>query len=399
MRTPVILVAGQEGTAATTAELLRRPGTLVIEHRLDGHVVCRRMSMVRNGAVTIAEVALELAHGCASCTIRNDLLVLLRKVHQRSDVDRVVVHLAEWAEPEPICWAIRHVRVGPGPGFDEGPAARDVVVTAVVACVDAMVWLPQALGDEELVDGRTVAQVVVAQAEFADVLVCGLPAKDLLEVLHRLNPSARVVANADAVPDALYRLPAADRRGDSDHPHRPLLAGQPPLEAAGRVRLVEFHVRRPFHPERLHDAVDVLLEGVVRARGRLWLASNDQQVMWLESAGGGLRVSSAGPWLAAMSASELAYADTERRVLADAFWDDRDGDRHSSIVVLACGADPETIRDTLRGALLTDEEMRRRDRWPNLHDPFGQWHEDPCSEPIPAPSVTAENNDNDGEHR
>ena len=30
---------------------------------------------------------LELAHGCVSCTIRNDLLVLLRQLHRRDDID------------------------------------------------------------------------------------------------------------------------------------------------------------------------------------------------------------------------------------------------------------------------------------------------------------------------
>ena len=59
--------------------------------------------------------------GCTSCTIRNDLLILLRRLHRRDDVTRIVVHLAPWLEPEPICWAIRHVRVS-APGFIDGPA-------------------------------------------------------------------------------------------------------------------------------------------------------------------------------------------------------------------------------------------------------------------------------------
>lgn len=29
---------------------------------------------------------------------------------------------------------------------------------------------------------------------------------------------------------------------------------------------------------------------------------------------------------------------------------------------------------------------------------FGQWHQDPCGEPIPAHGVTAENNDDDTGH-
>jgi G3E family GTPase len=50
--------------------------------------------------------------------------------------------------------------------------------------------------------------------------------------------------------------------------------------------LVEFTATRPFHPERFHEAIDVLLEGVVTARGRIWLATQPDEALWLESAGG-----------------------------------------------------------------------------------------------------------------
>ncbi|MBO0882329.1 MAG: hypothetical protein J2P17_18725, partial [Mycobacterium sp.] len=175
MRTPVVLVAGQGDTDAIAGALLCRPGTVVVEHRFDGHVVRRATATVRHGELTTTEEALELAHGCVACTIRNDLLVFLRKLHRRADVERIVVHLARWLEPEPICWAINYVRVRVGPGYIDGPAVRDVMIAGVVTSVDTADWLTQALGDGELPDGRTVAQVVVGQAEFADLVVLDHP--------------------------------------------------------------------------------------------------------------------------------------------------------------------------------------------------------------------------------
>ena len=132
MRTPVVLVAGQGGTDAVAGILLRKPGTVVVEHRFDGQVVRRTLVVLRDGDLVIAEEALELAHGCLACTIRNDLLVLLRKLHRRGDVDRIVVHLAPWLEPEPICWAINHTPVRVGPGYFDGPAAHVELVAAVL---------------------------------------------------------------------------------------------------------------------------------------------------------------------------------------------------------------------------------------------------------------------------
>ena len=381
MRTPVILVAGQRFTDPVVGALLRTPGTLVVEHRFDGHVVRRTTVILQNGVLTTAESGLELAHGCVSCTVRKDLLVLLRQLHRRADVDRIVVHLAPWLEPEPICVAIDHVRVRVAPGYVDGPAALDVSIAAVITCVDSSVWLNQALGDAELDDGRTQAQVVVGQAEFADVAVLNRPNPIVAAVLRRLSPRARITVGADGIEHALGNLYRDARRGRSDDPHGPLLAGQPPLDFRGPVKLVEFNARRPFHPQRLHACLDVLLDGVIRTRGRLWLASQSDQAMWLESAGGGLQVSSAGKWLAALTGPELADIDAERRAFAELTWDDQYGDRHTAMTVLVYSAHPAEIVDGLQGALLTADEFRLPQDWIHYDDPFGDWHEDPCEAP------------------
>jgi G3E family GTPase len=375
MRTPVVLACGQGDAGDVVDVLAQKPGTVVVSHRFDGQVVVRTVSTLRGPS----EWPLELANGCVHCTVRNDLLVLLRRLHRRSDVSRIVVHLMPWLEPEPVCWAINNVRVHVGPGYIDGPAARDVRIGAVVTCVDSC-WLSQSVGDDELDDGRTVAQVAVGQAEFADVLVLGAPEPRTLAVLRRLAPLARITVGTDRVETALGNLEPDSRRGSSTLPHDPLLAGQPSLDPDGDVGLLVFSARRPFHPQRLHAALDLLLDGVVRTRGRVWLANRFDDVMWVESAGGGLRCSYAGRWLAAMDSSELAYADPQRRALAAADWDSRLGDRHVSITVLVCGAEPEDIVDGLRRALLTNEELSRPSEWASYVDPFGDWHEDPCNE-------------------
>ncbi|MDZ4235502.1 MAG: GTP-binding protein [Dietzia sp.] len=373
MRTPVVVATGQGDMDDIADVLLAGAGTALVEHRFDGHVVHRRTTTVQRGVTVTADAVLELAHGCVSCTVRYDLLEHLRSLHRRADVDRIVVRLGPWMEPEPVCFAITH-----------SPTARDVSVSAVVASVDTSTWLLQAVGEDELDDGRTAAQVVVAQVEFADVVVLTGPHPETLAVCRRLAPKARITVGTGRFDLALDHLESDAPRGRSDHPHGPLLAGQPPLDGTGSVRLVEFQARRPFHPRRLHDAVDLLLDGVVRSKGRLWLASQPDRVMWLESAGGGLRVSQVGKWLAAMTSGEAAYVDPERRAIADLIWEYRCGDRHTSMTVLVCGADPAEILEGLRGALLTDDEMDRPDEWRSYEDPFGDWHVDPCDEGVSA---------------
>jgi G3E family GTPase len=356
------------------------PGTLVVGHEYDGQVVRRWVSIMRNGELSTSELPLELSNGCVCCTTRNDLLVLLRRLHRRDDVTRIIVLLAPWLEPEPICFAINRVRVHVGPGYLDGPAARDVRIDAVVTTVDADNWLNQAIGADEIDDGRTVAQIVVGQTEFADLLVLSRPDPTTLAVLRRLAPLARITVGVDRVEQALAHLDANARRGRQRDPHDPLLSGQPPLDPAGAVTLVEFTARRPFHPQRLHAAIDMLLDGVVRTRGRAFVANRLDDVMSIESAGGGVLIEHAGTWLAAMGPNELAYTNPERRALASMGWDDRFGDRHVSLAVLVCGAQPAEIDGALRGALLTDDELSRPEEWAQYADPFGDWHADPCDD-------------------
>jgi G3E family GTPase len=385
MRTPVVLVCGQGNADGVADVLAQESGTVVVRHRFDGQVVVRSVST--HGSTS--EWPVEIANGCVACTVRNDLLVLLRRLHRRSDIRRIAVMLMPWLEPEPVCWAIENVRVSVGPGYIDGPAARDVYTDAVVTAIDAANWLPQAVGDDELDDGRSAAQVVVGQAEFADVLVVTEPELKTLSVLRRLAPNARLTVGTRRLDTALENLEPGTRRGRSSLPHDPLLSGQPSLEPDGDVGLLVFSARRPFHPQRLHAALDLLLDGVVRTRGRLWLANRFDDVMWIESAGGGLRFQYAGKWLAAMDSSQLAYADPQRRALAAADWHDRLGDRHVSMTVLVCGAEPEDIVDGLRRALLTNDELAHPTEWVTYSDPFGDWHSDPCDDmPAHADDVT-----------
>jgi len=147
-------------------------------------------------------------------------------------------------------------------------------------------------------------------------------------------------------------------RGASDDPHDPLLGGEPPLHAEGGVKIVEFHARRPFHPQRLHRTINVLLDGVIRTRGRAWLANRPEQCAWIESADGGMRIDNAGKRLATMSPSQLAYVDPQRRALAELMREHDIGDRHTSMTVLACGAEPAEILKALgKGCLL-------KPKWP-----------------------------------
>eukprot|EP01133_Synstelium_polycarpum_P025126 gene25126-30159_t len=350
-RTPLVLVAGMSESTPHTARALLRTGTVLVHHDL---------SHVREGVVRRTVTSMTGSAGSAGTV----------------SVQRIVLLLDRQLEPEALCWAIEHVVVTGVVGQLDGPAQRDVRVDAVVTCIDAVTWLADATGDEALDDDRTLAQVVVGQVDFADALVLrGSDALDgwqrsrLNAVLARIAPRVPVFDEGDDIEALLLEVPADARRGELADAHSPLLRRQPPLDDDGGVMLVEFTANRPFHPGRLHEAIDVLLEGVVYSRGRVWVATQPGEALWLESAGGGLRVASADTWLAAMTPEQRERVPAERRALAALKWDERFGDRDTSMVVLTCGANPLEIDRTLQHALVTDDELADEASWATWEDP------------------------------
>lgn len=396
----IVVTGGHTPTAANAMErMLARlhaddPRTAVLHHGLADvrqGIVWRRLRLGTTDRITV----LDLVRGCLSCTLREDILPTLRGLGRNPRIDRIVLHLDPVLEPEPVCGEILGALV------DGAPVTDAVDLLGVVTVLDTGAWLEQATSADEIADHglaelpgeeRTVGQLVVAQAEFADLIVHAGTAEDWLfartnAVLARLAPSAPrlILAQLD---DRVWlrRLPLGARRGRPDSPHAALLRGQPPLDESAGVRLLYFAARRPFHPDRLHRTIEVLLDGVVRARGRVWLASRPEAVLWVESAGGALQVGHAGDWLAAGDARAWQDAEPERHAQAALRWHPRWGDRAQELSILIHEADAAEIESGLRAALLTDDELADGETaWRDYPDPFGWWHADPCDAIAPNP--------------
>ncbi|WP_189160279.1 GTP-binding protein [Lentzea pudingi] len=283
METVVVMVAGLVDHDVAVRVWRDRPGSVLVRH------VAAETSVTRWVDGVATEVG--LLHGCVSCTVREDLRELLSTFAGHT----VVLHLDPLLEPD----AVRR-KLG-------------VDVECVITVLDAATWLDDALSDASMTsDRRTVAQVVVAQAEAADVLVLQGDADErTLAVLDRLAPGAH-----RCTPETVVA-----RRGK-----RPRMM---PLAPECGVSTAVFTADRPFHPARLNDALDSLLSGtVVRSRGRLWVADEPDVALHLESAGCGMHVGEGGPR----------------------------GGKTTQIVAITLG-EPDVITDAFAGALLTDDEL------------------------------------------
>lgn len=245
-------------------------------------------------------------------------------------------------------------------------------------------------------DDRTVAEVLLAQVEFCDVIV--LNKADLADaaelarlhaVLHALNPRADIVEASfgKVPPQRVQGTGRFDFEAAADAPGwLAALRGEvPAADAATGVSTLVYRQRRPFHPQRFADLIHTewLREhgSVLRSRGLFWLASRMETAGDWNQAGGVCRHGGAGAWWAALDPAEWPGDPTERAdVEADMQADGAPapfGDRRQELVLTGLGLDHAALQARLDACLLTDTEMAAgADAWAAYPDPFPAWVDD-----------------------
>ena len=122
-----------------------------------------------------------------------------------------------------------------------------------------------------------------------------------------------------------------------------------------------FRAKRPFHPQRLHDALGArprpgALAGLLRLKGFAWLATRPKQQAAPALAGTQFTVSPASPWWAAIPRVHWPDGLAEE-MEADGAWDDEHGDRRTELVCIGRDLNPKEASGQLAECLLNDEEM------------------------------------------
>ncbi len=394
MALPVTVLSGFLGAGKTTTLnhiLNNRDGRRVAvivndmsEVNIDADLVDREVTLNR-----AEEKLVEMSNGCICCTLREDLLVEVSRLAREGRFDALVIESTGISEPLPVAetFTFRNEH-----GVSLSDVARlDTMVTVVDAvnfptdldAADELAERGESLGPE---DERTVADLLVDQVEFADVillnkadLVSQAERERLTSVLRQLNREAQIIPvsfgqvplsavletgrfsfeRAAAAPGWLQEL-----RGE----HRP------ETEEYGIGSFV-YRARKPFHPQRFWN---ILHAGdwpgtLLRSKGFFWLASRFEVAGQWSQAGGVMRYGAAGYWWAAVPQEHWPEDPAYRERVVERC-EGEFGDRRQELVFIGQGLDEALIRSRLDAALLTADELAAGPMaWANLTDPFPAW--------------------------
>ncbi|MEV5199411.1 GTP-binding protein [Streptomyces sp. NPDC053720] len=371
-RLPVVIVGGLHSDARRQAvdRLLHTvPGSVALHHDLSAAAEGTVRRLVRDAAGELSHGRTPLVDDCARCALREDVVPELERLAADGRTRLAVVELWDSVEPRAMAEAV----------VAHGGEALEL--TGVMTAVDPALVMPCLGNGDDLADAglaaaatdrRTVGDTWARQLEYAPVLVLadgGAADDEDRALLSQLHPTARQVPVGS---EELGRLAFAgfdvESAAAAQHPACALLPQD--ADEAGVATLV-WHHHRPFHPERLFQALEELCCAAARSRGRFWLADRPDTLLAWDAAGGALCVESAGPWLASLPDAAWDLVPPVRRAAAALDWHPEHGDRCQHLVFTSPGLDRDGLARLLESCLLTDTEYAAGpEAWRRLPAPF-----------------------------
>ena len=388
---PVTVLSGYLGSGKTT--LLN----YILNHR-EGRriaVIVNDMSEVNidkdlvadgGGLSRTDEKLVELSNGCICCTLRDDLLKEVERLVHKGNIDYIVIESTGISEPVPVAQTFSYI--DEAMGIDLTSICR---LDTMVTVVDANRFVNDIHSEDLLVDRnqgadvtdeRSIADLLIDQVEFCDVLVLNKTdlvtneALDKLEhILRTLQPDAKIIKTTQSQVDINDVLDTGrfdfEKASNSAGWIKELTEGghethTPETEEYGMSSFV-YSRRLPFHAKRFNDWLEQMPQNIVRSKGIVWLAQYNEVACLLSQAGSSCNISPVTYWVASMSKEKREEILAQRRDVAES-WDIEYGDRNTQFVIIGTDLDQEKIEKELDECLVNSSEMNSD--WHQLEDPY-----------------------------
>ena len=395
-RLPVTVLSGFLGAGKTT----------VLSHILNNRqskrvaVIVNDMSDINIDAAMVKnEVSLshseeklvEMSNGCICCTLREDLLLEVNKLAKDNRFDYLVIESTGISEPLPVAETFTFAD-------EDGVSLSDVAkLDTMVTVVDAVNFLKdyeeakylkesgESLGED---DERSVADLLVDQIEFADVLLVSktdlVETKDIEKlnaILRSLNTDAEIIPISQGQVDienvlntGLFDFEKAQQapgwlkemRGEHI----------PETEEYG-ISSFSYVARRPFYPEKFYKFLHNTKQfgKLIRSKGYFWLGSRLEYAGQWSQAGGIARYGFAGLFWRSVPKKDWPK-DEESLATIKENWVEPFGDMRQELVFIGQGLDKTAMIDALDDCLVSEDDLLKGEEfWTTMDDPFPPWSE------------------------
>ncbi len=391
---PVTVLSGFLGAGKTTVltnVLNNRQGKKVAVIVNDMSEINIDKSMIQNDVSLNhkEEKLVEMSNGCICCTLREDLLVEVAELAKSGRFDYLLIESTGISEPLPVAETFTFED-------ESGKSLSDVSkLDTMVTVVDAVNFLKdydeakylqdvgESLGEE---DERSVADLLVDQVEFADIIL--ISKTDLVDksnidkltaILETLNTHATIIpiSNGEIDIDRILNTDLFDfERAQQAPGWLKELNGEhiPETEEYGISSFV-YEARKPFYPQKFHDFLHSknLAGKLIRSKGFFWLATRPMFVGSWSQAGGVAHHGFAGMFWKAIPKDRWPK-DQESIDYIQEKWIEPFGDMRQELVFIGQGLDQSLITKLLDQCLLSDEDLLKgRAHWSKFPDPFPEW--------------------------
>jgi G3E family GTPase len=391
---PVTVLSGFLGAGKTTILshiLNNREGKKVAvivndmsEINIDANMVKSEVSLSHK-----EEKLIEMSNGCICCTLREDLLLEVNKLAKDDKFDYLVIESTGISEPLPVAETFTFAD-------EDGVSLSDVAtLDTMVTVVDAVNFLKdydeakylkesgESLGED---DERSVADLLVDQVEFADILL--ISKTDLVEAseVSRLKATLKTLnTHAQIIPISLGKIDIDKvintnlfdfERAEKAPGWLKEMQGEhvPETEEYG-ISSFSYVARRPFYPEKIHNLLhDTKRFGkLIRSKGYFWLGTRPEFVGQWNQAGGIARYGFAGRFWKSVPKQDWPE-DQESLDIINKQWVEPFGDMRQELVFIGQNLDKEGMTEALDDCLLTDEDiLKGKAHWATFTDPFPAW--------------------------
>ena len=386
-RLPVTVLSGFLGAGKTTVLsniLNNREGKKVA-------VIVNDMSEINIDASTVKnEVSLshseeklvEMSNGCICCTLREDLLLEVNKLAKNGKFDYLVIESTGISEPLPVAETFTFED-------EDGVSLSEVAkLDTMVTVVDSVNFLKdydeakylqdtgESLGED---DERSVADLLVDQIEFADVILISktdLASKEeikkVIGIIKSLNTSAKIfpIANGEIEVDEILDTNLFDFVKARQAPGwLKEMRGEhiPETEEYG-ISSFSYVARRPFYPDKFYNFLHGTKQygKLIRSKGYFWLGSRLEYAGQWSQAGGIARYGFAGMFWKATPKDNWP-TDKESLSTIMSQWEEPFGDMRQELVFIGQGLDKEKMISDLDECLVSEDDLLF---WTTMNDPF-----------------------------